>query len=177
MTRPRTPLFGIVLALALALAGCKASSSAVGSSGTTMATTAPAQATVRVDADGWYYDVEGVTLYLDAYGELPSNYVTKKEARAAGLEGGTPSRVIEGAAIGGDVFGNREGLLPELGGGDSYRECDINTDGKTSRGAERLIYTDDGDSSNGCAPYYYTSDHYESFVEVEVRDGEVVYDE
>ena len=57
-------------------------------------------------------------------------------------------------SIGGDRFGNREGLLPE---GEQYRECDINYQGGY-RGAERLVYsTDDYD-------IYYTADHYESFV-------------
>ena len=57
--------------------------------------------------------------------------------------------------IGGDYFGNYEGLLPEASGRE-YRECDINTLGASSRGAERLIYSNDG-------LIYYTEDHYESF--------------
>lgn len=112
---------------------------------------------------GYYYDLENVVLYLEYYGELPDNYITKKEARSLGWEGGTPERYLEGSAIGGDTFGNREGLLPE---GD-YTECDLNTLGEDSRGAERLVFSDDGH-------YYHTEDHYESFTEVWVEDGEVV---
>lgn len=115
------------------------------------------------DEDGYYYDLENVVLYLDFYGELPDNYITKKEARSLGWEGGTPERYLEGSAIGGDTFGNREGLLPE---GD-YTECDLNTLGEDSRGAERLVFSDDG-------RYYHTEDHYESFTEVRIENGEVV---
>ena len=66
-----------------------------------------------VDAHGYYYDAEHVVLYLDAYGHLPENYITKSDARALGWEGGSVEAYREGAAIGGDRFGNREGLLPE----------------------------------------------------------------
>ena len=112
----------------------------------------------------YYYDLENVVLYLDTYGTLPDNYITKNEARKLGWEGGTPERFLDGAAIGGDRFGNREGLLPD---GD-YTECDLNTDGENSRGAERLVFSGDGH-------YYYTENHYESFTEVWVEDGEVVW--
>ena len=73
---------------------------------------------------------------------------------------------MDGAAIGGDRFGNREGLLPKASGR-TYTECDLNTDGASSRGAERLIFSNDG-------LYFYTEDHYESFTEVWVEDGAVV---
>ena len=66
-----------------------------------------------------------------------------------------------------DRFGNREGLLPEQTGR-SYTECDINTDGADSRGAERLIFSNDG-------LYFYTSDHYASFTELTVDGGTVVW--
>ena len=113
----------------------------------------------------YYYDLENVVLYLDTYGELPDNYITKNEARKLGWEGGTPERFRDGAAIGGDSFGNREGILPD---GD-YTECDLNTNGKDSRGAERLVFSDDGH-------YYHTEDHYESFTEVWVENGEVIWE-
>ena len=112
----------------------------------------------------YYYDLENVVLYLYYYDELPDNYITKKEARSLGWEGGTPERYLEGSAIGGDTFGNREGLLPA---GD-YTECDLNTLGEDSRGAERLVFSDDG-------RYYHTEDHYKTFTQVWVEDGEVVW--
>ena len=115
----------------------------------------------------YYYDLEHVVLYLDRYGVLPDNYITKDEARALGWEGGSVEVYQEGAAIGGDRFGNREGLLPEQTGR-SYTECDINTDGADSRGAERLIFSNDG-------LYFYTSDHYASFTELTVDGGTVVW--
>lgn len=115
----------------------------------------------------YYYDLENVVLYLDYYGELPDNYITKNEARKLGWEGGTPERFLEGSAIGGDTFGNREGILPKASGR-TYTECDLNTDGANSRGAERLVFSSDG-------LYFHTEDHYESFTEVWVENGEVVW--
>ena len=112
----------------------------------------------------YYYDLENVVLYIEYYGELPDNYITKNEARSLGWEGGTPERYLEGSAIGGDSFGNREGLLPK----GKYTECDLNTLGKDSRGAERLVFSD--------TEYYYTEDHYESFTQVWVENGEVIYE-
>ena len=89
-----------------------------------------------VGEHGYYYDAEHVVLYLDTYGHLPDNYMTKEEARALGWEGGSVEAYQAGAAIGGDCFGNREGLLLE-GTGRTYTECDINTLGADSRGADR----------------------------------------
>ena len=98
--------------------------------------------------------------------------MTKEEARALGWEGGSVEAYREGAAIGGDRFGgdrfgNREGLLPEETGR-TYTECDINTLGADSRGAERLIFSNDG-------LYFYTSDHYASFTELTVDGGTVIW--
>ena len=114
---------------------------------------------------GYYYDVENVVLYLEAYGQLPPNYITKNEARDLGWSGGSVEDYREGAAIGGDRFGNYEGLLPD-GEGRTWTECDIDTLGYGSRGSRRLVFSNDG-------LYYYTSDHYESFREVSVSEGRV----
>ena len=115
-----------------------------------------------------YYDLENVVLYLYLYEELPDNYMTKTEARELGWEGGSVEKYKEGAAIGGDTFGNREGLLPKEKGR-TYTECDIDTDGEKSRGAKRLVFSSDG-------LYFYTEDHYESFDEVIVMDDyEVIW--
>ncbi len=105
------------------------------------------------DPDGSYTSRDDVALYLYTYGTLPSNFMTKKEARALGWEGGSLEPFAPGMCIGGDYFGNYEERLPE----GNYHECDIDTLGKKSRGAKRLIYSDDG-------RIYYTEDHYESFV-------------
>ncbi len=109
-----------------------------------------------VDEDGWYTSKEEVALYIHLYGDLPDNYVTKKEAEDAGWSGGNVERYTgEGTAIGGSRFGNREGLLPKEQGR-TYTECDIDTPGENSRGAKRIVFSNDG-------LVYYTEDHYESF--------------
>ncbi len=103
--------------------------------------------------DGTYTTKEDVALYLHLYGELPQNFITKKEARALGWEGGSLEPYAPGKCIGGSYFGNNEELLPL---DREYKECDINTLGAKKRGAERLVYSDDG-------LIYYTPDHYETF--------------
>lgn len=108
-----------------------------------------------LDEDGSYTTAEDVCAYLLQYGHLPSNFITKKQAQALGWEGGSLEKVAPGKCIGGDYFGNYEGLLPKASGR-KWTECDINTLGKRSRGAERLIFSNDG-------LIYYTGDHYESF--------------
>lgn len=164
------------LALILTLTACDTEDAAEGALAPLEDTLAEAPAgdrSVPSDGDlpeygGYYYDVENVVLYLAAYGELPPNYITKAEARALGWEGGSVERYLDGAAIGGDRFSNREGLLPEAPGR-SYTECDIDTDGYGSRGSRRLIFSSDG-------LFFYTSDHYRSFTEVTVTDDyEVIW--
>ncbi len=120
------------------------------------------------EEDGYYYDLESVVRYLDKYGHLPPNFITKDQAEALGWTGGSVQKVQKGAAIGGDRFGNREGLLPKAKGR-TWTECDIDTDGAKSRGAKRLVFSSDG-------LYYYTDDHYESFREVVLTEtGEVTF--
>ena len=108
-----------------------------------------------LDEDGYYTSVEDVATYIVEYGTLPDNFLTKKEARALGWNGGGLDDYADDCSIGGDYFNNREGLLPEVDGR-SYYECDIDTMNASKRGAKRIIYSDDGQ-------IYYTSDHYESF--------------
>ena len=113
----------------------------------------PAEA--ALDEDGSYTTREDVCAYLLAYGHLPSNFITKREAEALGWPGGSLEPYAPGKCIGGDRFGNYEGTLPKAKGR-TWTECDINTLGKRSRGAERIIFSNDG-------LIYYTGDHYESF--------------
>lgn len=108
-----------------------------------------------LDEDGCYTTCEDVALYLEIYEKLPGNFITKQEARNLGWEGGSLEAYAQGKCIGGDKFGNYEGLLPEAEGR-SYRECDIDTLGADSRGAKRIVYSNDG-------LIYYTEDHYASF--------------
>lgn len=109
----------------------------------------------KIDKGGWYYSKDDVALYIHTYGKLPSNYITKDEAEKLGWTGGSVQKYKKGAAIGGTYFGNYEGLLPKKNGR-KYYECDIDTNGKSSRGAKRIIYSNDG-------LIYYTDDHYETF--------------
>ena len=98
-----------------------------------------------LDEGGEYTSAEDVALYLHLYAHLPQNFITKKDARALGWK-----------CIGGDRFGNYEGLLPDAPGRE-YHECDIDTLHAASRGAKRIVYSNDG-------LIYYTEDHYESFI-------------
>ncbi|MGI6264987.1 MAG: ribonuclease domain-containing protein [Acutalibacteraceae bacterium] len=120
----------------------------------TVITAAPtASAPKAPDEDGVYTHRDDVAAYLVAYGRLPGNFITKKEARQLGWNGGSLEEYAPGKCIGGDRFGNYEGRLPEDA---DYRECDIDTLGASSRGAKRLVYSEDA--------IYYTEDHYETFV-------------
>ena len=111
---------------------------------------------IYVEEDGVYTSKEEVAAYIYEFGHLPDNFITKKEAKNLGWDSkeGNLAEVAPGMSIGGDYFGNYEGLLPEEDGRDYY-ECDINSDGGY-RGAERIVFSDDG-------LIYYTEDHYESF--------------
>ncbi len=108
-----------------------------------------------IDGDGEFDDKENVALYIHTYGKLPRNYITKAEAEDLGWEGGSVEKYAPGKCIGGSKFGNYEELLPKADGR-QYYECDIGTLGKNSRGAKRIVYSNDG-------LIYYTDDHYESF--------------
>ncbi|MCH4207841.1 MAG: ribonuclease [Solobacterium sp.] len=128
--------------------GCTVKDTAAG-------TTSTSAAASIIDESGTYDSKEDVALYLETYWHLPDNYMTKKEARKEGWSGGALSATIPGKCIGGDVYGNYEGTLPEVDGR-TYYECDIDTLGKTKRGAERIIWSTDQN-------IYYTEDHYDTF--------------
>ena len=105
--------------------------------------------------DGSFSTKDDVALYIHTYGCLPPNFITKEEARDLGWEGGGLDDYAYGMCIGGDRFGNYEGLLPDASGR-KWTECDIDTLHKNSRGAKRIVFSNDG-------LIYYTDDHYESF--------------
>ena len=105
--------------------------------------------------DGSYTTKEDVALYIYTYGHLPGNFITKKEAQNLGWPGGDLEPYAPGKCIGGSRFGNYEGLLPDAEGR-TWTECDIDTLGAGSRGAKRVVFSNDG-------LVYYTGDHYESF--------------
>lgn len=108
----------------------------------------------RVGLDDAYGFAATVTTLRET-GELPDYYLTKDEARDLGWHPGSDlCEVAQGAVIGGDRFGNREGLLPEARGR-TWQEADLDFDcGR--RGADRLVWSSDG-------LIFVTTDHYESF--------------
>ena len=108
-----------------------------------------------LDPDGSYTTKEDVALYIYTYGCLPKNFITKDEARTLGWESGGLDEYAYGCCIGGDRFGNYEGLLPDAEGR-TWTECDIDTMHASKRGAKRIVFSSDG-------LIYYTDDHYESF--------------
>ena len=117
--------------------------------------TLPPETEPGLDPDGSYTTKEDVALYIHLYGCLPANFMTKSEARKLGWDSGALEPYAPGMCIGGDRFGNYEGLLPDKDGR-YWTECDIDTLGGGSRGAKRIVFSNDG-------LVYYTDDHYESF--------------
>lgn len=113
----------------------------------------------KIDVNGWYTSKEDVSLYIDTYGELPNNFITKAEAIALGWDSqeGNLWDVADGMSIGGDKFGNREGLLPKAEGR-IYYECDIDYEGGY-RNKKRIVFSNDG-------LIFYTEDHYMNFEEI-----------
>jgi len=118
-----------------------------------------------VEESGLYTTKDSVAAYLCKFDKLPSNYVGKNEGQS--LYESKTGKTFEkwnfnpwttiGVMIGGDVFENREGLLPN----GSYHEADVDYSAK-NRGTKRLIYQSD------CV-IYYTADHYKSFDKLEVN--------
>ena len=87
---------------------------------------------------------------------LPAKFITKKQAQKAGWKPGRDLWKFEnlaGKSLGGDIFSNREGKLPD--GRRVWREADLGYKGG-HRGPKRLIYSDDGLRS-------VTVDHYSTF--------------
>jgi hypothetical protein len=101
----------------------------------------------------------GATLgSLNKTGDLPEEFITKREAHQAGWKPGRPMwgiPALRGKSIGGDRFGNHEGLLPT----GNWREADLGYAGGR-RNAKRLIYEP---GRNGRR--YITLDHYQHFTE------------
>ena len=147
-------IFGVMLLMMSVFTGCNTQISVTGTESTHKEQVSEEETLIR--EDGEYTSKDDVAEYLNEYGHLPSNFITKKEARRLGWEKekGNFSEVAPGKSIGGDYFGNYEEILPEKEGRE-YHECDIDYDGR-SRGAKRIVYSNDG-------LIYYTEDHYETF--------------
>ena len=102
---------------------------------------------------------QAIADYLFTYGKLPDNFITKKEAQELGWDStrNYVSDVAPGKSIGGDRFGNYEGVLPKVKGRTYYEADCYYTKGK--RTAERIVYSSDGH-------VWYTEDHYVTFTEL-----------
>ena len=118
-----------------------------------------------VQESGEYTTRDSVAAYLCKFDKLPTNYVTQNEGKSLyeSRKGKTfdkwnfnPWTTI-GVMIGGDKFGNSEGLLPK----GTYHEADVDYSAK-NRGTKRLVYQSD------CV-IYYTADHYDSFDKLEIK--------
>jgi ribonuclease T1 len=89
--------------------------------------------------------------------KLPPKFVTKNKARSEGWKAGEDLWSIgslKGSSIGGDLFKNLEGRLPD----NKWREADLDYKGG-HRGGKRLIFSRDGRR-------FLTVDHYRTFVEI-----------
>lgn len=148
-------LLGILAALVLLLVG---GGTALNGQPATLPDNAPAISDTARSAA--ITEPQAIADYLFRYGQLPDNFITKAEAQALGWDSSKNyvSDVAPGKSIGGDSFGNREELLPKVGGR-TYREADCNYTGGP-RGAERIVYSSDG-------LVFYTSDHYQTFTQMQ----------
>lgn len=105
----------------------------------------------------------GVDRYVALFGHLPSNYITKEVAEAAGWKQkrGNLADILPGKMIGGNVYANRDHRLPEVQGRIWY-EADFDYI-SGYRNNCRLIYSNDGF-------IFVTYDHYLTFYEIGLEE-------
>lgn len=111
---------------------------------------------INIKENGNYTSKADVALYIHTYNKLPNNYISKKDASAAGWNQETDNLdiILPGRSIGGDEYGNSSDKLPKAEGR-RYYEADIDYDGG-SRNSKRIVYSSDG-------LIFYTEDSYENF--------------
>lgn len=111
---------------------------------------------LSITENGTYTSKKEVALYIHTFKKLPSNFITKKEARSLGWDNqkGNLWEVTDQKSIGGDRFGNYEENLPTQNGR-KYYECDIDYKGGY-RNEKRIVYSND-------ELIFYTEDHYQTF--------------
>lgn len=103
----RSSMAVMITLLVMVLAGCGAISDLASnppqSTGTSQG---------QENAQGPLTSFQAVSDYIREHGKLPANYMTKKEASQLGWvpSKGNLNQVAPGKSIGGDRFGNREGL-------------------------------------------------------------------
>ena len=119
----------------------------------------PSATQAEAEPEGPIIAMQDIADYIFEHQCLPPNFITKAEAEALGWDSSRNyvSDVAPGYSIGGDRFGNYQGLLPKAKGR-QYYECDVGyTTGR--RGADRIVFSNDG-------LVYYTSDHYNTFTQL-----------
>ena len=151
-------IVGIIFLMLCLLTGCEGQSVSTEDSTSVQSQQSEelSELQLSVEESGVYTSKDEVAAYLYEFGHLPDNFITKKEAQDLGWDSkeGNLDEVAPGKSIGGDYFGNYEGVLPEADGR-TYHECDVDYEGG-HRNAKRIVYSDDG-------LIYYTEDHYENF--------------
>lgn len=161
-------LFVILLAAVLLLSSCTASaletarSKKKNTAAPTATATAAPERTAAPDPNATPGPMEAAQELADwlfEHGELPENFLRKKEAQALGWDSSYNyvSDVAPGMSIGGDYFGNYEQKLPVVQGRKYYEADCFYQGGK--RNAYRIIYSNDGH-------VWYTGDHYNTFIEL-----------
>lgn len=148
-----------IILLFFSLAGCKSTAiknSTEGPGPNASISQEQASNHVQVKKGESYSTRDEVAAYIFEFHTLPPNYIKKAEAQKLGWDNakGNLWKVTGQKSIGGDRFGNLEGLLPKANGR-QYYECDIDYYGGY-RGAKRIIYSNDG-------LIFYTDDHYKTF--------------
>ena len=103
--------------------------------------------------------LEGADVYLADFGRLPDYYVSFSIAEDAGWRSkkGNLDEVLPGKMIGGDIYKNKDGKLPQSPGRVWY-EADINYEGGY-RNRQRILYSNDG-------LMFVSYDHYQTFYEI-----------
>ena len=159
-------LFALLLAAMLLLSSCTANAletakrrKNTAAPKVTAAAETPTAVPEPTATPGPLEEAQRIADYFFEHGELPENFITKKQAQALGWDNmvNYVSDVAPGKSIGGDYFGNYEQKLPVVKGR-KYYEADCFYRGGR-RNAYRIIYSTDGH-------VWYTEDHYETFVEL-----------
>lgn len=155
-------LLAVLLAAVLLLCACSANT--VETAKQKKNTAAPAVTETPAVAEptaepGPLDEAQRIADYIFEHGELPDNFITKKEAKALGWDNmyNYVSDVAPGKSIGGDYFGNYEKQLPVVKGRKYYEADCFYRGGK--RNAYRIIYSTDGH-------VWFTGDHYQTFTEL-----------
>lgn len=101
----------------------------------------------------------GVDVYLLEHGKLPGYFINKKHAEKQGWvkKDGNLAEVLPGRMIGGDIYNNRNGLLPQSNGR-GWIEADFDYI-SGYRNDCRILCSTDG-------LIFVTYDHYQTFYEI-----------